>query len=103
MGGCCSLLVVLLTLIVLFTEFYTVIFKDNFSVQFSQHFRAETYELTPENQYQIPQSDFIPAILLVNQARVVNIEDYVTLGFYFYQRSLDEDGQFVTSNTTIKL
>ena len=103
MGGCCSLLVVLLTLIVLFTEFYTVLFKETFSVQFSQHFRAETYELTPENQYRIPQSDFIPAILLVNQARVVNIEDYVTLGFYYYVRGLDEDGQFAVENQHLKL
>ena len=41
--------------------------------------------------------------MLVNQARVVNIEDYVTLGFYYYVRSLDEDGQLVTDDQNIKL
>ena len=41
--------------------------------------------------------------MLVNMARAVNIDEYVTIAGYFYYHSYDEDGKFVIENKLVKL
>ena len=94
-GGCCSLVIVIITLLIIVTEFLKIFIQKEFAFQEEVHYLPYSYTLDEENQYDIPSSDLIPAILLVNRNRELDsISDYYFFQTFTYTRYKDEDHVF---------
>ena len=62
-GGCCSLIVILLTLLIITSEWYKVFFKADFNMQVEVNYIQEATERDIESEYNVASDLFIPAML----------------------------------------
>ena len=73
------MVVVILTVIIIASEGWTLFVKGKFHMQSSLNYLTESTELKPESQYLISSSDFIPAINLLNKNSTGSIFNYYHL------------------------
>ena len=88
-GGCCSLFVIFITVLITISELSRVFIAIDFSTE--QSFNYLNFSTNTE-AYEIAAVDFIPAVQVVNfWEEMDNLTDYYDMKFYQYLRSLDSD------------
>ena len=78
-GGCCSLIVTILSILIVVSQWIKVFSGEEFSSEFQSTYIHESTELQSENKFEIPTEDLIPAILIHNRFvdKDVNILNYL--------------------------
>ena len=86
-GGCCSLIVILLTLLIITSEWSTVFFNTKFNMQEEVNYLQEATERDRKGAFNVASEEFIPAMLYWNRnTKVDDINSYLKANYFYVER-----------------
>ena len=92
-GGCCSVIVIALTTIIITSQLITVFKGKTFNTQLDIEYIDESEELNLDNAFEVNSNDFIPALKYFNKFQTdVEMSNYLQPQAYKYVRVNNKDG-----------